>query len=43
MENSKERLFISDWAISQSNLEDVFVRIVDPVENENGDEDESVD
>ena len=29
MEKNKNRLFISDWGISQTSLEDVFMRIVD--------------
>ena len=30
IESNKENLMISDWGISQSSLEDVFMQIVDP-------------
>ena len=29
MEANKEKLFISDWGISQTSLEDVFLKIVE--------------
>ena len=29
MEKNKNRLLMSDWGVSQSSLEDVFLRIVD--------------
>lgn len=34
LESKKDELAISDWGISQSSLEDVFLEIVNAAENE---------
>lgn len=37
LESKKEELAISDWGISQSTLEDVFMEIVESFEEKEGD------
>lgn len=40
LEENKARLSISDWGISQSSLEDVFMEIVNSAEDQNKDDEE---